>query len=75
MTGLLSSEIFDFISNSKNNVVNRASNMNGDIFVLSAQKAGLPINNEILNMIVDLVNKGVDPDVAANFIAQKKGMK
>ena len=47
-----------------------AANMNGDIFVLAAQKYGIGTDIDSLNKIVNLVNQGIDVDTAAKLVAQ-----
>jgi hypothetical protein len=50
-----------------------AASMNGDVFVMAAQNAGLGTDIDTLNKIVNLVNQGVNPDQAAQYIAQSSG--
>ena len=52
-----------------------AASINGDTFVIAAQKAGLGTDIDTLNMIVNLVNQGIDPDQAANLIAKNYGIQ
>ena len=46
-----------------------ASHMDGNTFVLAAQKQGLPTDNGTLNQIVNRVNSGMSPDDAAAEVA------
>jgi hypothetical protein len=49
-----------------------AATMDGNLFVLAAQKAGLPDDMTTLNKIVDLVNKGTPVDQAAMMVAKSQ---
>ena len=51
-----------------------AASMNGDVFFMAAQNAGLGTDIDTLNKIVNLVNQGVNPDQAAQYIAQSSGL-
>jgi hypothetical protein len=52
-----------------------AASMNGDVFVLAAQEAGLGTDIGTLNKIVDLVNQGMSPKQAAKSIATSGNKK
>jgi hypothetical protein len=49
-----------------------AATMDGNLFVLAAQKAGLPDDITTLNKIVELVNQGTPVDQAAMMVAQSQ---
>ncbi len=53
-----------------NGLFSPAAYMNGDVFVIAAQKAGIGTDIDTLNMIVNLVNQGVNPEQAAEIIAK-----
>jgi len=48
-----------------------AAKLDGGVFVRAATKAGLPDDMNTLNQIVNLVNKGYQPDQAAMMVAQQ----
>lgn len=48
-----------------------AASIDGNYFVLAAQKYGLPTDMDSMNKIVGLVNNGMDVDSAAKLLAQK----
>lgn len=52
-----------------------AARMGGEVFTAAAQKAGLgaDLDIETLNQIVGLVNQGLQPDEAAQRVAQSRG--
>ncbi len=52
-----------------------AAAMDGNVFVMAAQNAGIGTDIETLNMIVDLVNQGIAPEMAANMIAQQNSVQ
>lgn len=49
-----------------------ASRMGAEVFFKAAQDAGLPTDYATLNQIVDLVNQGLSPEIAATRIKGKK---
>lgn len=48
-----------------------AASIDGNVFVLAAQKYGLPTDMDSMNRIVSLVNAGMDVESAAKSLAQK----
>ena len=52
-----------------------AASMGGDTFVIAAQNAGLPTDINTLNKIVNLVNQGMAPEMAAKMIAEQSSSK
>ena len=48
-----------------------AAKLDGGVFVRAATKAGLPDDMNTLNQIVNLVNRGYQPDQAAMMVAQQ----
>ena len=53
----------------------RAAQMDGGVFYIAAQRAGLEPSTQTLNKIVDLVNQGMTPEAAAKEVKQKMGLK
>jgi hypothetical protein len=51
--------------------VSPAASIDGNVFVLAAQKYGLPTDMDSMNRIVSLVNAGMDVESAAKSLAQR----
>jgi len=51
--------------------ISPAASIDGNTFVLAAQKYGLPTDMDSMNRIVNLVNAGMDVESAAKSLAQK----
>jgi hypothetical protein len=64
-----SSNLVDML---RSNPKKPAATMDGNLFVLAAQKAGLTDDITTLNKIVDLVNQGTPLNQAAMMVAQSQ---